>query len=77
MSDDEHFHLSLLNLPIEELPFSERFKLRSKLMGFFTLHNILDTDQKELHLHEDYSENWYFEFLEFLERNQLIYILDH
>lgn len=71
-SQSNHF---LLNLPIAELPLSENFKLRSKLMGFFTLQDIIGTPQKELHELDDYSERWYFEFIDFLNRKDLLHLL--
>jgi hypothetical protein len=71
-SQSNHF---LLNLPIAELPLSQNFKLRSKLMGFFTLQDIIGTSQKELHELDDYSEHWYFEFVDFLHRKDLLHFL--
>lgn len=71
-SQPNHF---LLNLPITELSLSENFKLRSKLMGFFTLQDIIGTNQKDLHELEDYSEHWYFEFVDFLRRKDLLNLL--
>ncbi|MGM9478945.1 hypothetical protein ACS5PU_21160 [Pedobacter sp. GSP4] len=68
-------NLFLVNLPIAELPLSESFKLRSKLMGFFTLQDILSADQVDMHTREDYSEHWYFEFVGFLNRKGLLYLL--
>jgi len=68
-------NLSLLNLPITELPLSESFILRSKLMGFFTLQDILREDQRMLHEKDDYSERWYFEFIDFLKRKELLHLL--
>ncbi|MFD2287909.1 hypothetical protein GJU39_06420 [Pedobacter petrophilus] len=68
-------NLFLLNLPIVELPLSEEFKLRSKVMGFFTLQDILTDNLKELHTRDNYSERWYFEFVDFLQRKELIYLL--
>ncbi|RBQ08915.1 hypothetical protein [Pedobacter miscanthi] len=68
-------NLSLLNLPINELPLSESFILRSKLMGFFTLQDILHENQRLLHERDDYSEHWYFEFVDFLKRKDLLYLL--
>lgn len=71
-SQSNHF---LLNLPIAELPLSQNFKLRSKLMGFFTLQDIIGAPQKELHELDDYSEHWYFEFVDFLHRKDLLHLL--
>jgi len=71
-SQPNHF---LLNLPITELSLSENFKLRSKLMGFFTLQDIIGINQKDLHELEDYSEHWYFEFVDFLRRKDLLNLL--
>ncbi|MDQ0965108.1 hypothetical protein QFZ20_000511 [Flavobacterium sp. W4I14] len=44
-------------------------------MGFFTLHDIIGTPQKELHELDDYSEHWYFEFVDFLHRKDLLHLL--
>ncbi|QDW24258.1 hypothetical protein [Pedobacter sp. KBS0701] len=71
-SQSNHF---LLNLPIAELPLSENFKLRSKLMGFFTILDIIGANQKELPELDDYSEHWYFEFVDFLRRKDLLNLL--
>jgi len=68
-------NIFLLNLPITELPLSESFKLRSKLLGFFTLQDILAADHTALHKKGDYSERWYFEFIDFLQRKELLYLL--
>jgi hypothetical protein len=67
--------LSILNLPITELPMTESFKLRSKLMGFFTLQDVLSADQRSLHSLDDYSEHWYYEFVGFLRRRELLHLL--
>ncbi|MFW0717799.1 hypothetical protein [Pedobacter sp. N23S346] len=75
MDHSTESNIFLLNLPIAELPLTESFKLRSKLMGFFTLNDILIADQKALHINNDYSERWYFEFIDFLQRKELIYLL--
>jgi hypothetical protein len=68
-------NLFLLNLPIVELPLSEEFKLRSQVMGYFTLQDILTDNLPQLHTKENYSERWYFEFVDFLQRKELIYLL--
>lgn len=75
MESSSQSNYFLLNLPIAELPLSENFKLRSKLMGFFTLQDIIGARQKELHLLDDYSEHWYFEFVGFLRRKDLLHLL--
>ena len=67
--------LSILNLPIAELPMTESFKLRSKLMGFFTLQDVLSVDQHTLHELDDYSEHWYYEFVGFLGRKGMLHLL--
>lgn len=68
-------NLFLLNLPIVELPLSEEFKLRSQVMGYFTLQDILTDNLPQLHTKKNYSERWYFEFVDFLQRKELIYLL--
>ncbi len=75
MDSSSQSNYFLLNLPIAELPLSENFKLRSKLMGFFTLQDIIGVKQKELSALEDYSEHWYFEFVDFLHRKELLDLL--
>ncbi|SDF97314.1 hypothetical protein SAMN05421827_102284 [Pedobacter terrae] len=44
-------------------------------MGFFTLQDIVGARQKELHMLDDYSEHWYFEFVDFLRRKDLLNLL--
>ncbi|MEH3114389.1 hypothetical protein [Pedobacter terrae] len=75
MDSSSQSNYFLLNLPIAELPLSENFKLRSKLMGFFTLQDIIGAKQRELSTLEDYSEHWYLEFVDFLYRKELLNLL--
>jgi hypothetical protein len=66
----------LLSQPINELPVTEVFKLRSKLMGFHTLAEVLLESRSDLRTKEDFNEHWYFELHHFLNRNGLVYLLD-
>jgi hypothetical protein len=66
----------LFQRPINSLPFSEVFKLRSKLMGFYTLQDIIDTQKKVLFKKEDFNYIWLNELLDFLNKRNLLYILD-
>jgi len=75
MDSSSQSNYFLLNLPIAELPLSENFKLRSKLMGFFTLQDIIRVKQKKLSTLDDYSEHWYLEFVDFLYRKELLNLL--
>lgn len=75
MDNGQQSGLFLLNLPIRELPLSENFMLRSSLMGFFTILDIISADQRSLHTHPDYSELWYLEFIGFLKRKDLLHLL--
>lgn len=68
--------LHLLIIPISELPFSESFHLRAKLMGFFNIGDILDFGVGKLHTLDDYCESWYAELTAYLERHGLLYLLD-
>ncbi|KLT63914.1 hypothetical protein [Pedobacter sp. BMA] len=75
MENNSKKNYAILNLPIKELAFSENFKLRSKLMGFFCLNDILSCDLRKLHEREDYSERFYYEFIRFLTDNDLSHAL--
>jgi len=66
---------NFLSTPIEDLPVTEVFKLRSKLMGFSTIAQILDTDMRTIPQKEDYSERWYFELVSLLDRNGLLHLI--
>jgi hypothetical protein len=66
----------LLQQPINELPVTEVFKLRSKLMGFYTLNEVLLNTQAELRNKEDFNEHWYYELHHLLNRNGLVHLLD-
>jgi len=57
-----------LSLPIPSLPATEVFKLRSKLMGLSTLSDVFTVGVVLLSRHEDYSERWYLELVNLLER---------
>ncbi|QPH40550.1 hypothetical protein [Pedobacter endophyticus] len=65
----------ILSVPLSELPVTETFLLRSKLMGFSSLGEIVRTDLKVVSGFEDYSERWYFELISLLERNGLIHLI--
>lgn len=64
-----------LSSPIAELAVTEVFKLRSKLMGFSTIAQILETDMQAISQKEDYSERWYFELVSLLDRNSLLHLI--
>ena len=66
---------SMLNLPITELAFSESFILRTKLMGFFCLNDIIKCDLVKLQEHEDYSDLWYDEFIKYIHANKLAFLI--
>ncbi|WP_426330101.1 hypothetical protein [Pedobacter sp. R-06] len=68
--------LDFLNLPIAEVALTESFILRSKLMGFFTLNDIISSELLTLHEREDYSERWYYEFVSFLKLHNLTHLLE-
>jgi hypothetical protein len=68
--------LNILSQPINSLPVTEVFKLRSKLMGFRSLEEVLSKSAAELRNKEDFSEHWYYELLHVLNRNGLIHLLN-
>jgi len=65
----------ILSVPLNELPVTETFLLRSKLMGFANLGEIVSADLRVVSGSEDYSEHWYFELISLLERNGLIHLI--
>lgn len=75
MEKNPSANIYLINLPIVELPLSETFKLRAKLMDFFTLQDIIALDQAMLFEREGYNEKWYFEFVDFLKRKDILFLL--
>jgi len=68
-------HYRILSVPLKELPVTETFLLRSKLMGFSNLGEIIGADLRVVSGFEDYSERWYFELISLLERNGLIHLI--
>ena len=67
---------SFLTQPIKELPFSENFLSRCKVMGFDTLQEIIDTDQKDLIQDINFNYIWYNELLDFLNDRDMLYLMD-
>lgn len=67
--------MEFLTVPIKELPVTEAFMLRSKLMGFATLAEVVASDLREVSGREDYSERWYFELVNIFERRGLSHLL--
>lgn len=74
LNRSEHENV-FLSTPIEQLAVTEVFKLRSKLMGFSTISQILDTDMRTISQKDDYSERWYFELVSLLDRNSLLHLI--
>lgn len=68
-------HLCLVQA-ITNLPFSESFLLRCKLMGFDTIQEIIETKEKELIAHEDFNYIWFNELLDYLNRYDLLYLME-
>ncbi|KRT17766.1 hypothetical protein ASU31_00260 [Pedobacter ginsenosidimutans] len=67
--------MEFLTVSISQLPVTEVFKLRSKLMGFSTLEEVVISDLLEVSEREDYSERWYFELVNIFERRGLSHLL--
>ncbi len=58
-----------------DLPLTENFCLRSKLMGYKTLQDIVKDPVKVLIGKEDFSYNWLGELVRLLNENQLLHRL--
>ena len=67
---------SFLTQPVNELPFSEDFLSLCKVMGFDTLQEIIDTDQKDLIQNINFTYIWYNELLDFLNGRDMLYLMD-
>ena len=65
-----------LDQPITNLPFSESFFLRCKLMGFDTLQEIIDMKEKQLMAHEEFNYIWFNELLDYLNQYDLLYLME-
>ncbi|MET0573447.1 MAG: hypothetical protein ABWZ79_18645 [Pedobacter agri] len=72
----QDFQMGFLNTPISKLPVTEVFMLRSKLMGFSNLAEIIQTDLFKLSKHEDYSQRWYLELINVLLRHGLLHLIE-
>jgi len=66
---------NLLEQPIEELRFSEKFKECCRLMEYTTLKDLIEASPQEMFDKSGFNYNWLGELVEFLSENQLIYLL--
>lgn len=65
----------ILSEEIKNLPLSESFYLRSKLMGFARVQDIVDTPAGLLIKKEDFNYNWLGELVSFLKNNNMLHRL--
>lgn len=65
----------ILSAKIKDLPVSENFYLRSKLMGFACVQDIVDTPAGVLIKKEDFDYNWLGELVSFLKNNNILHTL--
>lgn len=65
----------ILSGAIKDLPVSENFYLRSKLMGFACIQDIVDTPARQLIGKEDFDYNWLGELVSFLRNNNMLHTL--
>jgi hypothetical protein len=68
-------HNQLLNTPISELGLTENFYLRSKLMGFRILNDIIRTPPEVLVNKTDFNFDWLGELSRFMRMHKLLHIL--
>lgn len=71
----QDFTMGFLKTPISQLPVTEVFMLRSKLMGFNTLAEIMEAGIPEVSKKEDYSQRWYLELISLLDRRGLLHLI--
>lgn len=65
----------ILTQPIQDLHLSENFYLRSKLMGFENLGEIMDTPVSVMVKKEDFNFTWLGELAKFLSERGLLNLL--
>ena len=65
----------ILSTEIKKLPLSENFYLRSKLMGFARVQDIVDMPASMLIKKEDFDYNWLGELVSFLNNNNMLHKL--
>ena len=65
----------ILKENIKDLPVSENFYLRSELMGFRNIEEILASPAESLLRKKDFSYSWLGELIALLKRNDLLYRL--
>ena len=65
----------LLTADIKELPVTENFYLRCRLMGFSSIGQIINTPVKSIFAKEDFSYSWMGELVRFLMSQNLLHKL--
>jgi len=65
----------LIRQPLTELALTESFCLRSKLMGFGTIRDIIDTPVETILEKEDFSYSWLNELVRLMRANNMLYKL--
>ena len=65
----------LLNKSIKDLPLSENFYLRSKLMGFERIEDILKTPPEVLLHKDEFTYDWLGELSRFMTAQKLLPLL--
>jgi len=70
MNDSE-----ILNTEIKDLPVSENFYLRSKLMGYSRIQDIVETPPNVLLSKEDFNYNYLGELVSLLKRHNILHKL--
>jgi len=65
----------ILHTPISELPLTENFYLRSKLMGYRKLDDIVRTPVEVLLRKEEFNYEWLGELSKFMSGQNLLHLL--
>jgi hypothetical protein len=66
---------TLLKTPIRELPVSENFYLRSKLMGFYNIGDIVIVPVESLVKKEEFTYDWLGELTKLMTSQKMLHLL--
>lgn len=69
-------HVDILNLPIEQSPLSPEFKAVTELLGFHSFSDLLLHRTVKLLSLPGFNQHLIYEYVEFLETNQMGHLID-
>lgn len=72
---DSHTEQAILTSDLKDLPVSENFYLRSKLMGYTSISDIVETPVNVLLSKEDFNYNYLGELVSLLKSHNILHKL--